>query len=36
MAHSRPGVLAELAPGRLADITIQWGADDGAGGAIDH
>lgn len=33
---SRPSVLAELAPGRLADVTLQQGADDGAGGTTDH
>lgn len=33
---SRPGVLAELTPGRLADVTLQQGADDSAGGATDH
>lgn len=35
-SSSRPGVLAELAPGRLADVTLQRGADDSAGGATDH
>lgn len=29
-------MLAELAPGGLDDVTLQWGADDGAGGAADH
>lgn len=33
---SRSGVLAELAPGRLAYVTLQRGAEDGAGGATDH
>lgn len=32
----RPSMLAELAPGRLADVTLQQGADDGAGGTTDH